>query len=241
MVGVSKEVVSLIYYLLPGFLAAWIFYGLTAHPKKSPFERAVQALIFTTIIRGIVIAVRECLFYFNQRISIGEWSEDIALVWSLIVAVLFGHIIALVANTNWYHHLLHKLQITERTSHPSEWFSTFTRHKNYIVLHLSGKRRLYGWVFEWPDQPDAGHFVITEPEWILDDNTQVPVHLDKAILVPATDVEMVEIGVAAFPSCGTLRLRDYEPRLKAKKAPHGTCCYFSVARTNCASLTGLHA
>ncbi len=43
----SKELVGIISYLLPGFLAAWIFYGLTAHPKPQPFERVVQALIFT--------------------------------------------------------------------------------------------------------------------------------------------------------------------------------------------------
>ncbi len=43
----SSEVLKVIYALLPGFVAAWIFYGLTAPPRQSPFERVVQALIFT--------------------------------------------------------------------------------------------------------------------------------------------------------------------------------------------------
>ena len=46
----SGDIVSVIYYLLPGFVAAWVFYGLTAHPKASPFERVVQALIFTVVV-----------------------------------------------------------------------------------------------------------------------------------------------------------------------------------------------
>jgi hypothetical protein len=50
-----------------------------------------------------------------------------------------------------------------------------------------------GWPFEWPDHPDTGHFVIQEPTWILDDNSEIPVLTDEFILVPASSVEMVEI------------------------------------------------
>ena len=49
--GVPKDVLNLIYALMPGFVAAWIFYGLTAHPQKTPFERTIQALIFTRACR----------------------------------------------------------------------------------------------------------------------------------------------------------------------------------------------
>jgi hypothetical protein len=49
---ISPDILNLIYKLLPGFLSAWVFYGLTAHPKASPFERVVQALIFTVMIQG---------------------------------------------------------------------------------------------------------------------------------------------------------------------------------------------
>jgi hypothetical protein len=34
---VSAELVSVLYLLLPGFTAAWVFYGYTAHKKPSPF------------------------------------------------------------------------------------------------------------------------------------------------------------------------------------------------------------
>ena len=57
----SSEVIKVIYALLPGFIAAWVFYGLTAHPKLSPFERTVQALIFTGIIQALVLVIRETL------------------------------------------------------------------------------------------------------------------------------------------------------------------------------------
>jgi len=195
MVGVSKEVVSLIFHLLPGFLTAWIFYGLTAHPKRSPFERAVQALIFTALVRVFVVAIESTVLFIGEwkPWTLGKWTENTSYVWSIFLAILLGHVLAYFANKNIYHALLNsKFDLTQRTSYPSEWFSAFTRYKNYIILHLAGGRRVYGWPNEWPDHPDAGHFVLQEPSWLLEDNTEVPIVVDEFMLIPAADVEMVE-------------------------------------------------
>ncbi|MDP9620179.1 hypothetical protein [Stenotrophomonas geniculata] len=45
---------TLLTYLLPGFLAAWVFYGLTSHPKPPQFERTVEALVFTFAVQALV-------------------------------------------------------------------------------------------------------------------------------------------------------------------------------------------
>ena len=194
MVGVSKEVVSLIYHLLPGFLTAWIFYGLTAHPKRSPFERAVQALIFTALVRVLVVVIESTSLFVGNCLprTLGEWTENTGYVWSIFLAILLGHVFAYFANRNLYHAFLSKFDLTQRTSYPSEWFSTFSRCRWDVILHLVGDRRVYGWPYEWPDHPDAGHFVLQEPKWLLEDNTEVPVIVDEFMLIPAVNVEMVE-------------------------------------------------
>ena len=51
-----------------------------------------------------------------------------------------------------------------------------------------------GWPEEWPDEPGSGHFVISEPEWVLDTNERIPLQLTEKILIPATDVQMVEFA-----------------------------------------------
>ena len=196
----TSEIVKVIYALLPGFLTAWVFYGLTAHPRQGTFERVVQALIFTGIIQAIVLVIRGTVFFLGRRTFIlGQWTDDGAFVVSIGVALLLGHVIALFANKDWYHKFLREGKlfrsiggITTRTSFPSEWFSAHNLDKRYLVLHLTGDRRLYGWPFEWPDQPDSGHFVIVEPEWILDDNSRAPLYNVERMIVPAKDVEMVE-------------------------------------------------
>jgi len=95
------------------------------------------------------------------------------------------------ANTSWIHFRIPDW-ITKRTSFPSEWFSAFYQDKRFVYLHLTGERRLYGWPEEWPDQPDKGHFVMMQPEWILDDNTRVKLHLVERMLIPTSEVVMVE-------------------------------------------------
>lgn len=192
MIDVAKDAISLAEHLLLGFVAAWIFYGLTAYPKPSTFERTVQALILTAIIRVIVIPIRASLLGVGAVVSIGSWTAQVEFVWSALVAVSVGHMLAWGANSNKYHSLLGKCKITSRTSWPSQWFSAFHCNNRYVTLHTKCGRRLRGWPAQWPDLPESGHFLMQKPEWLLDDNTAVPVLTDEFILISGTNVEMVE-------------------------------------------------
>ena len=44
MPEISKDLVSLLQYLLPGFLVAWVIYGLTSHEKPVQSERIIHQL-----------------------------------------------------------------------------------------------------------------------------------------------------------------------------------------------------
>ena len=169
----SSETVRVLAFLLPGFVAAAVFYSLTSHPKPSQFERVIQALVFTAIVQGVTLLV----------------SNSPNLGVSLLVAAGVGLVLALLSNHDWAHWVLRKIHVTKENSHPSEWCSTFSRNRKEVVLVLTDRRRLYGWPAEWPNRSDAGHFRIKEPKWLLDDGQEVPEK--SAILIPATDVRMV--------------------------------------------------
>jgi hypothetical protein len=199
----SSEVLKVIYALLPGFVAAWIFYGLTAHPRQSPFERVVQALIFTGIVQALVAILRGTALYLGRLWAFMAWTESTSLVVSMGVAVILGITVAVFANKDWFHTFLREFGpfkriggLTKKTSFPSEWFSAFCREPRYVVLHLTGSRRLFGWPYEWPDSSEIGHFVLTEAEWLMEDGTRCPLQEVERILVPARDVEMVEFLTA---------------------------------------------
>ena len=103
---ISSELVKVIYALLPGFITAWIFYGLTAHRRLSPFERTVQALIFTGIIQSLVVLFRGFLLLLGKIHIFGEWTDNISFVTSIILSIILGLIFSLFANKDWFHKFL---------------------------------------------------------------------------------------------------------------------------------------
>lgn len=190
---IAKDLPALIFLLLPGFISAGVFYTLTAHPKTSEFERLIQSLIFTAFVRVAVSVTRSLIYLVGLRCrSFGTWDADVEFNWSILLAVLIGIVFAFLANHDTFHWVARKCKLSNRTSYPSEWYGTFKENPRRVVLHMDGDRRLKGWPAEWPDQPDKGHFVITDPAWILDDERLAPVYEDDRIMIPAVDVKIVE-------------------------------------------------
>lgn len=189
MSWVSSEAVGVFVFLLPGFVAAAVFYSLTSHPKPGAFDRVVQALIFTAAGQAITSVI---ILLFVVVVGNVAWIKDWEFVLFCIVSVSFAVLLAYVLNNDVVHRVLRRIGITRETSYPSEWYSTFAGHKYcYIVLHMKGQRRLFGWLEEWPSQPDEGHFRIAEGEW-LENDKRIPAEGVAAILIPTGEVEMVE-------------------------------------------------
>lgn len=198
-----KDIVGLILFLAPGFLGAWIFHGLTAHAKPSPFERIIHALIFTLVVTILTNVTRVTLVTAGRWIQLGVWTEEAATIWSGLYGVLSGLLFAYCANNDLPHRLLRgegrggiaggKFIWTKKTSHPSEWYAAFQAEPVvYITLHLTDGRRLYGWPYQWPNQSDSGHFIIADPHWCLEDGSRVAIPPVKWVLIGAARVEMVE-------------------------------------------------
>ena len=185
----SGEVVGVLTFLLPGFVAAAVFYSLTSHTRPGAFGYIVLALIFTVIGQTITE-------YAVLAIGGTEGGAEAAGIWepalSIGVALVLGLLFSYFSNTDSLHKVLRRIGITQETSFPTEWYSAFSRHRgSYVVLHLDGQRRLYGWPEEWPSRPEEGHFRIAQGEW-LHDGRRVPIEGVATILISAGEVEMVE-------------------------------------------------
>ena len=187
----SSEVVTILTFLLPGFVASAIFHSLTAHPKPNEFERVIQALIFTTVVQALVKGIPLIGNWFGAETL---WTGESEIVIAVLIAVVVAVIAVYASNHDTLHGFFRWIRLTKENSYPSEWYSTFTRNPNcYVVLHLNGERRLYGWPEEWPSHPGQGHFRIAESEWLTEtEEEQAAMTRVYVILVPAVDVEMVE-------------------------------------------------
>jgi len=185
----AADFIKFVEYLLPGFLASWVFYGFTAFVRPNQFERVIQALIFTIVVESILIALR-------QIFDLNFMNAEHNLLIAVPVAFLVGIVFAAFANHSLLHRLAIWLNLTSETSYPSEWYGVFSKKITYVVLHLKDERRIYGWPLEWPSQSDSGHFLLTDAVWLVADESGEQVVQEMtgvdSILLAAVDVQFVE-------------------------------------------------
>ncbi len=193
MENLTKEVISILQYLLPGFISLWVINGLTSSPKKEKFDQIIQALIFTVLIQAII----ESIHLIGKLLSLDPCPQIPTIVWSVICGLIIGILFSYFINSDKFHWLMRKWKITKQTSYPSEWFGSFLENTTEIVLHMKDGRRLHGWPKEWPSDPKKGHFLLFKPSWLVKENEKVKVREVRIegvenILIDVSDVKWVE-------------------------------------------------
>lgn len=189
MAAISTDLVQLVTYLLPGFLTAWIFYGLTPFRKPSEFERIIQALVFTGIIRLFVLPINFVCNLYNIKMP-----TEVEFLASWVVALLLGVVSSRCVNTGWLHAKLRKCKLTNSMSLPSSWAQTLSINDGEVKLFLKDdKRILVGWTYIHPDMPDDGEFVIEDPTWETEEGESKRLEGCKYLIVRAQDVAHVGI------------------------------------------------
>jgi uncharacterized membrane protein YraQ (UPF0718 family) len=153
-----------------------------------------MALIYTIIINLIVDTLGYAFISLGTNIgTIGEWTTEIKMVWSLLIAVIIGILMTYLYNNDTLYDVLRTFKITNRTSYPSEWYGTFSETQAYVVLHFIDGKRLMGWPQEWPVNPKNGHFILEDASWLIEDGRkQIELSTVSKIMVDTTKIDMVE-------------------------------------------------
>ena len=155
MPDVSKDLILLIQYLAPGFIFAWIFYGLTHYTHPSSFERVVQAIIYSLIVDLI-----------NKIPLFPPLPNGYQNVSSFIIAIVLGFLVAFLTNNDSVHAILRKLKLFNTASYPSTFIGAFAQNSGcYILLNFKDGRRLLGYLQAWPLDSEKGYFFITDYIW----------------------------------------------------------------------------
>lgn len=192
MPELSKETAALLHYLLPGLLAAWVFYGLTSHVKPSQFERVVQALIFTFLVQAVLPIVQWSLEFWGVWLALRPWDGASETLASAFIAALLGASLAYLTNKDSFHKWIRAKGFTTRASHPSEWHGVLSERQNHVVLHLADERRLSGYPQIWPSEPEKGHFFIVQPAWLSETGEHSLLSGIEGLLINAKDVKWIE-------------------------------------------------
>ncbi len=127
MESFAKDFVTLLQYLLPGFIAAWVFYGFTSFPKPSQFKRVVQALIFIIFIQALVYIIKSILLFVGKKWPLFIWNSQSVMIWSILSAILLGLFFSYFANNDKIHKKLRVLGVTRETSYRLSGLEPFFR------------------------------------------------------------------------------------------------------------------
>lgn len=189
-----KEIIPLLQYLIPGFLSTWIFYSLTALKRPDTFGQIVQALIFTFVIQGAVLAVGAlCLWIGSNGFSVGTWDAKAETAWAFVLSQALGFIACYLTTNDKLHAWLRSRNVTKQSSYPSEWFCAFAQYERFITLHLNDERRVLGWPAEWPRDSANGQFLMKYPRWLKDDGQPASFGAE-FLLIDSAKVKWVEFS-----------------------------------------------
>ena len=200
MSWVSNEVVEVLTFLLPGFVAATIFYPLTSHPKPSPFNSVVQALIFTMIVQAIVYllpldALSKLLGSKNE-----EMATATATHWNFRFGR--GRRRSRFDRDMGFESRQTAFRIEVVKDHPRDLLPfrvvlLVRKSRRNLCCLAFGRRTPFVWMArrmaEQPQNgsPELGHFRIAEASWLYDD-AQVELASVTALVIAVDRVEMVE-------------------------------------------------
>lgn len=190
MPELSKDVVALLQYLAPGFIVAWLFYGLTNHVKPSQFERVVQALLFTVVIQLAVVLIKKFAHFLGKYWSMGEWTDDSSLTASVLSAIIFGLLMAWLYKSDNLYKFLRYLGFTTRSGFPNEWYAAMATKNCYVILHMKDKTRFLGWPDRWPSDRN-GFFYLSQA--VKDTEEEVlDLTNSEGVLLDASEVSYIE-------------------------------------------------
>ena len=194
----SSESINILQYLLPGFLAAGIFQTLISSRKPIGIDIIVRSFIFTIIVQFLTDAFIWLAIYF-------EWFSDLNTTRDYVILLIISTVFGVTAATLWNYDLFHKffrfVKVTEQSADNSTRISAFKLNRNsYVVLHLKGERRLFGWPRGWPSSPTDQYYLIEEYSWLSDNDQNADVKNPpeetvggtSRILISESEVEMIE-------------------------------------------------
>ena len=194
----SSESIQILVFLLPGFLAAGLFQTLVSSQKPSGFDVIVRAFVFTFFVHLLA----EPIVQMAQPIIQNKKSSEIYIAIILVfIAAVFGATAALIWNKDIFHKICRKINLTVLSSNYSTRYAAFSSNlKCYVIMHLKGERRLYGWPKHWPSRPNDNYYLIEEYSWLSDtEDDSNPTNLQnessqqsRQILISESEVEMVE-------------------------------------------------
>ncbi|MFZ1890302.1 MAG: DUF6338 family protein [Candidatus Binataceae bacterium] len=149
----THEALTVLIFLLPGFLSERLADALTIRPQRSAAMEVVEALIFSLLVYllysivGFVVGLPPIVSLVG---AIGTITASGQSIWGVAVLVIGALVLAaaqaIVVNYEWFDWFAYNTGLTKRLTTWSVWLDTFGTFRGvWIRVHLENGDRIVGW------------------------------------------------------------------------------------------------
>lgn len=109
----TNELINLLLFLMPGFVAAQFFYLISSHPKPNHFGQVIHALSFTVVGQGGGWLVGQTGIFgaLNKN-----WLAGAEFITTLMFALLLAPILVFALNNNIFYNIAKGVPAMEEPS-----------------------------------------------------------------------------------------------------------------------------
>jgi hypothetical protein len=195
---ITLEALALLIVLLPGFVSSSILDHVAVRKPKDHFGRIIEALVFTFIIYAVVVgAVGIPAFELPAgaadvpRIATALINQSFVWV-ALVLSILLPLFLGFLSTTDGHMRFLRLIRVTNKTARETTWLDVFADQKRYVIVNLTGERRVFGWPQYFSNDRDEGLLYLFDPAWVNADGTYTNLDIHGLFLVEPDSIESIE-------------------------------------------------
>lgn len=197
----TTEALTILIFLLPGFLTQRVVDALTVRRAISDTELIVEALVFALLDYFLyaLLSLRVLLPPLSNLVlqngALNVSSSSVAGVAVLVsAAVLLGVAQSVIVNRGWFYTLSQKIGLTAKTSAVDVWHDTFAIYRaKWVRVHLQSGVRIVGWPMFYSESSDRQELFLAESYVQKPDGSQYQIE-GPGILIPTNAaIQMIEL------------------------------------------------
>lgn len=214
---ISLEAFALLVPLLPGFVASSVLDHVVVRKPKDNLNKIIEALVLSFIIYAVVVGLVGI-----PAFEIPEGAADVprlatslinqSFVWlALVIALVLPLILGFLSATDFHMRLLRLVRVTNKTARETTWLDVFADQRRYVIVNLTGRRRVFGWPMYFSNDRDEGLLYLHDPAWVNEDGTYTELDIHGLFLVEPGSIESIEFTHVTTKTASTAKRDPEEP------------------------------
>jgi Family of unknown function (DUF6338) len=193
----SYEALAVLLVLLPGFVTAEVVRTLSARPKRTEFDKVIEALCYSLVDYASFVALggKFPLSVISESTGNQQHFSIVLQRGPLVGLILLAIGVALTVAFGMQHDfplgLMRKFGFTQRTFHASVWSDTFHTFGGYVQVELADGRIIIGWLRFFSDTADASSMFLEDAAWLREDGESFPIDGPGVLLTKDSGIRAV--------------------------------------------------